>query len=168
MPAAARPTVGLAREYVELQRLERAPGPAQLQEWKEALSWLFRCGQHPPSAELTGVPPLGRADPGRTPWEQRLVEKIRVWHCSWRTEQTYRSWAWRLAHFLGERPVESATGEDVRSFLSHLAIARRVGAAAQQQALKALAFPPLWMPHFGNSPAPALFTVWSVARRAAR
>ncbi len=37
----ARLTVALARDYVELQRLERAPGPAQLQEWKEARSnWL--------------------------------------------------------------------------------------------------------------------------------
>jgi hypothetical protein len=35
--AAAEPTVALAREYVELQRLERAPGPAQLHEWKDAL-----------------------------------------------------------------------------------------------------------------------------------
>ena len=30
--AAARVSVELAREYMELQRLERAPGPAQLQE----------------------------------------------------------------------------------------------------------------------------------------
>ena len=37
-PAVARVTVGLAREYVELQRWE-APGPAQLQEWKDALNW---------------------------------------------------------------------------------------------------------------------------------
>ena len=35
--APARPTVALARVYVELQRLERAPGPAQLQSWKETL-----------------------------------------------------------------------------------------------------------------------------------
>ena len=86
-PAAARATVGLAREYVELQRLERAPGPAQLQEWKEALNWLFHCRRCPPVAMLTGVPPLGKADLGRTPWERRLVEKIRVRHLSWRTEQ---------------------------------------------------------------------------------
>ncbi len=136
----ARPSVGLAREYVELQRLERAPGPAQLQEWKEALNWLFRARRCPPGPVLTGVPPLGRADLGRTPWERRLVEKIRVRHLSWRTEQTYRGWAWRLADFLGPRPVESATGEDVRSFLSHLATAQRVGASAQKQALNALVF----------------------------
>jgi integron integrase len=138
--AAAQPTVALAREYVELQRLERAPGPAQLQAWKDALNWLFRCRRCPPGAVLTGVPPLGRADLGRTPWERRLVEKIRVRHLSWRTEQTYRGWAWRLADFLGERPVESATGEEVREFLSHLATAQRVGASAQKQALNALVF----------------------------
>jgi hypothetical protein len=34
--APAQPTVALAREYVELRRLERAPGPARLHEWKEA------------------------------------------------------------------------------------------------------------------------------------
>ena len=99
--AAGRLTVGLAREYVELQRLERAPGPAQLQEWKDALNWLFRCGRGQRRAALTGVPPLGRADLGRTPWERRLVETIRARHLSWRTEQTYRGWAWRLARFLG-------------------------------------------------------------------
>jgi len=36
--AAGRRTVALARVYVELQRLERAPGSAQLHEWKEALN----------------------------------------------------------------------------------------------------------------------------------
>jgi hypothetical protein len=84
--------VRLAREYIELQRLERAPGPTQLQEWKEALNWLFRRGRSQRSAALTGVPPLGRADLGQTPWERRLVETIRVRHLSWRTEQTYRGW----------------------------------------------------------------------------
>jgi len=72
---------------------------------------------------------------GRTPWERRLVEKIRVRHLAWRTEQTYRGWAWRLAQFLGERPVESATAEDVRAFLNDLATVQRVGASAQKQAL---------------------------------
>jgi len=136
----ARPSVGLAREYVELQRLERAPGPAQLQEWKDALNWLFRCRRAQRSGVLTGVPPLGRADLGRTPWERRLVETIRVRHLAWRTEQTYRGWAWRFSGFLGERPVEGATGEDVRAFLSHLATAERVAAGTQKQALNALVF----------------------------
>lgn len=36
--------------------------------------------------------------------------------------------------------MESATGEDVRSFLSQLATVERVGASAQKQALNALVF----------------------------
>ena len=128
-------TVALAREFVELQRLEWGPGPAQLQECKDALNWLFRARRGAAGPVLTGVPPLGRADLGRTPWERRLVEKIRVRHLAWRTEQTYRGWAWRLAQFLGERPVESATAEDVRAFLNDLATVQRVGASAQKQAL---------------------------------
>jgi integron integrase len=135
----AAPTAGMAREYVELQHLEHLPGPAQLQQWKDALNWLFRFRPAPAPA-LTGVPPLGRTDLGRTPWERRLIGKIRIRHFSWRTEQTYRGWAWRFASFLRQRPVESATGQDVRAFLSHLATAERVGASAQKQALNALVF----------------------------
>jgi hypothetical protein len=37
LPSAAR-----AREYVEVARLEHAPGPVQLREWKDSLNWLFR------------------------------------------------------------------------------------------------------------------------------
>lgn len=135
-----RRAIGLAREYVEQQRLERVPGPAQLQEWKEALNWAFRGDKPGPGPALTGVPPLGRADLGRTGWEQGLVRKIRVRHFSWRTEQTYRGWAWRLAHFLGQRPIESATSQDLRGFLTRLAVEERVGLATQKQALNALVF----------------------------
>jgi hypothetical protein len=98
--ADAPPTVRLAREYVELQRLERAPGPAQLQEWKDALNWLFRCGRGQRRAALMDVPPLGRADLGRTPWERRLVETIRVRHLSWRTEHEQEGDAPCAAAFL--------------------------------------------------------------------
>ncbi|MGO8926206.1 MAG: hypothetical protein ACLQU3_04860 [Limisphaerales bacterium] len=73
--AAAQPTAALAREYVELQRLEWAHGPAQVQAWKAALNRLFRCRRCPPGAMLTGVPALGRADLGRRPWERRLEYK---------------------------------------------------------------------------------------------
>jgi hypothetical protein len=68
-----RTRIALAREYVEQQRLERVPGPAQLQEWKQALNWLFRQGKPPASPAMRDVAPLGRADLGRCGWEQRLV-----------------------------------------------------------------------------------------------
>jgi integron integrase len=89
---------------------------------------------------MSDVPSLGREDLGRTEWEQRLVRRLRSLHRQWRTEQTYRGWAWRFAKFLEPRPVESATEADVREFLSWLATEQRVSAATQKQALNALVF----------------------------
>src|SRR5688572_9519568 len=68
----AGPSVALARDYVELARLERAPSPAQLQEWKDGLNWYFRRGRASVTA-MKDVLPLARSDLGRTDWEQRLV-----------------------------------------------------------------------------------------------
>ena len=133
-------TVALAREYMELARLEQAPAPGRLQEWKDGLNWFFRRGQEASSAALQGVPELARSDLGRTDWEQLLVARLRLKGVSWRTEQTYRGWAWRLARFLGKRPMSVADGAAVRAFLTKLAVEERVGAATQKQALNALVF----------------------------
>lgn len=51
----------------------------------------------------------------------RLIRWLRSQQWSWRTEQTYRGWAWWLAKFLGLRPEESATAAEGREFLSCLA-----------------------------------------------
>ncbi len=59
---------------------------------------------------------------------------------TWRTEKTYREWGWRLADFIQPRELETATGEDLKSFLSHLAVKGRVSIATQKQALNALIF----------------------------
>jgi hypothetical protein len=85
-------TVALARAYVEVTRLEQAPAPGRLQEWKDSLNWFFRGGREASSAALQGVPLLARSDLGRTDWEQQLVARLRLKGCSWRTEQTYRGW----------------------------------------------------------------------------
>jgi hypothetical protein len=55
------PTVALAREYVEPARLERAPSPSRLQQWKDALKWWFRRGGEALGSALKGVPPLARS-----------------------------------------------------------------------------------------------------------
>ena len=133
-------SVTLARHYVELARLERAPSPAVLQEWKDALNWFFRRGKEATAAALKGVPPLARDDLGRGEWEPRLIARLRLKHLSWRTEQSYRAWAWRLAQFLEPRSMAAASGADVRAFLTRLAVEERVGVATQKQALNALMF----------------------------
>src|SRR5262245_2804513 len=137
--APARCSVALAREYVELAQLERAPSPAQLQEWKAALNWFFRRGRTS-AAAFKDVPPLARSDLGRTDWEPRLVARVRGRHFSWRTEQTYRGWLWRFARYLEPRPMASAGGAEIRAFLSKLAVEERVAVATQKQALNALVF----------------------------
>jgi integron integrase len=69
-----------------------------------------------------------------------LIERMRLLHYSWRTEQTYREWGWRFAHFVGQKGMEAANGDDVRGFLTELAVKWRVSVATQKQALNALVF----------------------------
>jgi len=95
--------------------------------WKWALNWFFREGRKRSAPQPEGVPSLGQADTGRTPWESRLIERLRLKHYSWRTERTYREWAWRLAQFVGARGLEAATDEDIKGFLSELAVRAGVG-----------------------------------------
>ena len=82
--------------------------------WKAALNWFFRAGRQRGAPRPEGVPSLGHADTGQVAWESRLIERLRLKHYSWRTERTYREWAWRLAHFVGARGLESATDEDLK------------------------------------------------------
>src|SRR6266446_127930 len=112
----------------------------RLLSWKAGLNWFFKQGRATLAPVPEGTPTRGRADLGRTAWERRLIERIRLLHYSWRTEQTYREWAWRLAGFLGKRQVEAVTAEDIREFLSELAVKYRVSVATQRQALNALVF----------------------------
>jgi integron integrase len=136
----AHPAVPLAREHLELARLEQAPSPARLQEWKDALNWYFRQRREANAPTLPGVPPLARTDLGHTPWEAALIAGLRERHLAWRTEQTYRGWLWRFVRFLGERPVTEAGAGEVKAFLSHLAVTERASVSAQKQALNALVF----------------------------
>src|SRR5260370_6621052 len=113
----------------------------QPQVWKDGLNWFCRAGrQHCAATQREGVPTLGQADTGREPWERRLIERLRIQQYAWRTEKTYREWAWRLADFIRPREVETATDADLKAFLSELAVRGRVAVATQKQALNALVF----------------------------
>ncbi|HBA85983.1 MAG TPA: integrase [Verrucomicrobia bacterium] len=91
-------------------------------------------------AEINDVPSLGRLDLGGAAWERKLVERIRELHLAWKTEKTYRQWAWQLARFCEPKPVEELTHEDLRGWFSHLAVKGRVAVATQKQALNAGVF----------------------------
>jgi integron integrase len=154
--------VGSAQDFVAdaLRRKLTVEGGA----WKAGLNWYFREGRKHGAPRPPGVPTLGQADTGKTPWESRMIERLRLNHYSWRTEQTYREWARRLEQSLRGREMESATGEDLKRFLSELAVRGRVSAATQKQALNALVF--LFREALGRDPGD--LTGYESARRGRR
>ncbi len=127
-----------ARGYMDnVQRRQLARNPAL---WKTGLNWFFLQGRQASAWVPSGEPSPGAADTGITPWERRLIERLRLNHYSWRTEQTYRQWAWRLDRFVGRPGAEGATDQHLQQFLTQLAVKGRVSIATQKQALNALVF----------------------------
>jgi len=69
-----------------------------------------------------------------------LREELRLRHYSRRTEVAYVAWVKRYVRFLGLRHPAEFGREEVRAFLSHLALEGSVSASTQNQALGALLF----------------------------
>jgi len=117
----------------------------QIQQAKEAVE-LYTTHFH--GAEVSGT-----ADDERKatddPFDQERVmtsmqEAIRVKHYSLSTERTYLDWARRFFDYAGTKkggPLrETPSAEDIREFLTHLAIRKKVSASTQNQAFNALLF----------------------------
>ncbi|MFM7164030.1 MAG: site-specific integrase, partial [Planctomycetaceae bacterium] len=71
------------------------------------------------------------------PEEPRFLEQVanacRVKHLAYRTEQSYVSWVKRFILFHNERLPRDMGPVEVRAFLTHLAVNRRVSASTQNQ-----------------------------------
>ena len=67
-------------------------------------------------------------------------DRMRTLHLSLRTEKAYLQWMRRYVKFHGQRHPREMGSAEVESFLTHLAVALRVSAATQNQALHALLF----------------------------
>lgn len=66
--------------------------------------------------------------------------RIRFKHYSIRTEQAYVDWIKRFVRHFGTRHPREMGAEEVRAYLSHLAVAGKVAASTQNQAKSALLF----------------------------
>jgi integron integrase len=115
-------------------------------EHRAALRWFYQQGRAevsrkpaPSSQKGSGLPPPAATDTGAEPWEKALVKAARERGFLWRTEETYRAWAWRFARFIAPLSPEAASGVEVGAFLSELAV-RRSSPSTQKQALNALVF----------------------------
>lgn len=60
--------------------------------WKQAINWYFDEGRRHCGTQGRGTPSVGQADTGRTDWERRMIERLRLGHYAWRTEPP----GWRL------------------------------------------------------------------------
>lgn len=70
----------------------------------------------------------------------QVRDRIRRKHYSLRTETTYVHWIRRFIYFHGKRHPREMGATEVEKFLTHLAVARRVSASTQNQAMSALLF----------------------------
>jgi len=67
-------------------------------------------------------------------------EKMRTRHMAYRTEQVYLRWIRQYIAFHKRRHPRELGAAEVEQFLTHLAVARKVSAGTQNQALQALLF----------------------------
>jgi len=76
--------------------------------------------------------------------ERKLLDQVRdvarLRHLSLRTEQAYIAWIKRYIFFHQKRHPRDLGAEDVRTFLTHLAVDGKVAASTQNQAFHALLF----------------------------
>jgi integron integrase len=76
--------------------------------------------------------------------QPKLLDKVsevaRLRHLSLRTEQAYRTWIKRYIFFHEKQHPQNLGADDVRAFLTHLAVKEKVAAATQNQAFHALLF----------------------------
>ncbi len=74
----------------------------------------------------------------------RLLDQVRATirakHYSYRTEKTYVQWVRRFVLHHGKRHPAQMGEDEVRDFLTHLAVKRQVAASSQNQALAAILF----------------------------
>jgi integrase len=70
----------------------------------------------------------------------RMRQALRLRHRSFSTERTYMMWLGRFQAFVKEKNPFHLQGSDLRDFLSHLALEKRVSASTQNQALNAIVF----------------------------
>jgi len=80
---------------------------------------------------------------GTTSWEQEYLDlesAIKLRNYSSRTLEAYRFWVARFQAFVRSRPSAKVSNQEVRGFLSSLAVQRRASASSQNQAFNALLF----------------------------
>ncbi len=91
----------------------------------------------------SGSPPISSPAADRASWEREFSDfesAIKLRNYSTRTLKTYRFWVTRFQAFVRSRPTAKLSNQEVRGFLSSLAVQHGVSASSQNQAFNALLF----------------------------
>ena len=102
--------------------------------------------QRPPTSvqrPAGSVPPHAEASAAERDWGDvydKLEVAIKVRHYSPKTLKSYRAWTRKLHGYVRPRAPSTLSNEDVKAFLSHLAVEKHVSASSQNQAFNALLF----------------------------
>jgi len=70
----------------------------------------------------------------------KMRQLMRLRHYASRTERSYLGWAQRFLKYVGKTGEDVPTPENVKAFLSHLAVHRKVASSTQNQVFNALLF----------------------------
>jgi len=89
------------------------------------------------------LPKKGLLKPAHAGWTSfyaNLDAEIRLRHYSPKTLRAYKGWVRQLQGFTRSKDPRLLSGSDVKDFLTHLAVKRKVSASSQNQAFNALLF----------------------------
>lgn len=80
---------------------------------------------------------------GAPEWDgliDKLADEIKTRHYSRKTLKTYADWSRKFQAFLKSKPVSELSSEDVKAYLTYLAVKSKVSASTQNQAFNAILF----------------------------
>lgn len=70
----------------------------------------------------------------------KLAAEIKIRHYSRKTLKAYADWGRKFQGFLRNKPPDELSAADVKAYITHLAVKRKVSASTQNQAFNALLF----------------------------
>ena len=132
------PTERLSQEQIltYLSHLENSREPWQVKQAGQALHRYdyFLAREHPSAVAFAPDPD------GWMELRNKTRDLLRVKQMALNTEKSYLGWLRQFQIFLGGKSPELLAFEDMRRFLSYLAVERKVATATQNQALNAILF----------------------------
>tara|TARA_B100000614_G_scaffold257181_1_gene276994 strand:- start:1155 stop:2441 length:1287 start_codon:yes stop_codon:yes gene_type:complete len=139
-------------DFINKLREKNQPEPFQKQAYHSVLVYYdlyaIRPGwlENHPAADLVREQAAAYSSGNRRlhdAWEPiygKLGNEIKVRHYSPKTHKAYRNWVRKFQQFLKNKSPDALDVEDVKSFLTYLAVDQKVAASSQNQAFNSLLF----------------------------